>query len=77
MGQEYLDKIFEPFTRLHSRQSYEGTGIGLAICRRIITRYGGHLSVESELGQGTTFYLELPKKLEKLTTTSEGVLVEN
>lgn len=77
MGDEYLDKIFEPFTRLHSRQNYEGTGIGLAICRRITTRYGGQLRVESQIGEGTTFFLELPKKMKEYNAIPEGVLVEN
>lgn len=77
MKEEYLEKIFEPFTRLHSRQNYEGTGIGLAICKRITNRYGGQLRVESQIGEGTTFYLEFPKEVEKCIEVPEGVLVEN
>lgn len=55
------EAIFAPFKRLHSRRGYEGTGIGLAICRRIVTRHGGTIGAESELKKGSTFWLTLPK----------------
>ena len=58
---EYFDRIFQVFQRLHTRQEYRGTGIGLAICKKIIERHGGSIRVESEVGQGTTFYFTLPK----------------
>jgi signal transduction histidine kinase len=60
---EYHDKIFEPFRRLHGRD-IPGTGIGLAICQRIVERYGGRIWVESAVGSGATFRFTLPKALE-------------
>lgn len=57
---QYLDRIFKPFQRLHSREEYEGSGMGLAICRRIAERHGGTITATSTLGQGTTFIVILP-----------------
>lgn len=57
---EYNDKIFEVFKRLHTIDEYSGTGIGLAISRRIVERHGGNLWVESKLGEGSTFYFSMP-----------------
>lgn len=58
---ESLQRIFEIFQRLHRPEEYEGTGIGLAIVRKSIERMGGRVGVESELGQGSRFWLELPQ----------------
>ena len=55
----YHDKIFIPFKRLHGQQ-YPGSGVGLAICRRIVERFGGRIWVDSELGRGAIFYLYVP-----------------
>jgi PAS domain S-box-containing protein len=58
--EKYLDRIFTPFQRLHNRRDYAGTGMGLAICRRIIERHHGTLTAQSSPDEGSTFIVELP-----------------
>lgn len=59
-SEEYADKIFNIFQRLHNNKSYAGTGIGLALCKKIVDNHHGFITVKSERGKGTTFYIYLP-----------------
>ena len=60
--EKYLDRIFMPFQRLHGRFQYEGAGMGLAICRKILERHGGSITAKSVQGRGSTFIVTLPLK---------------
>ena len=58
---KYLQRIFGIFQRLHGRMEYEGTGVGLAVCRKIVERHGGEITAESQFGEGATFIVTLPR----------------
>lgn len=64
---KFANKIFIIFQRLHSKEQYPGTGIGLAICNKIIKQHHGELWIDAELGKGSTFYFTIPNNLEQIT----------
>ncbi len=57
---KYADQVFEVFKRLHGRDVYPGSGIGLALCKRIVENHQGHITAESQEGAGTDFHILLP-----------------
>ena len=58
--EKYLDRIFTVFQRLHGRTEYEGSGVGLAVCRKIVERHGGTITATSQEGNGAAFMVKLP-----------------
>lgn len=71
--QEYAERIFTPFQRLHGREEYDGTGMGLAICRKIVERHGGNIRADSNPGTGSTFIIMLPIKRDRVSKKNGGI----
>lgn len=78
IDEEYFDLIFQPFKRLHVSSEYEGSGIGLSICKKIVERHGGNIIVKSQPNQGTEFEICLPKntKIKEKVTLDEIPIVQ-
>ena len=68
---KYFHKVFKPFERLHSSDQYGGTGIGLAICAKVLSRHEGNILIESQPGQGSTFIITVPKILPKASSSKK------
>ncbi len=69
---KHTGTILKPFERLHGRTAYEGSGIGLAICDKIVERHGGFIDIESEPGNGTTFHISLPQDPDRYTPSQNN-----
>ncbi len=70
---EYHERIFEVFRRLHTMDKYKGTGVGLASCRKVVLRLGGSISIESKVGEGSTFHVDLPKDVRMVSASRRSL----
>jgi signal transduction histidine kinase len=71
IDQEHFKEIFNPFKRLHAHNEFEGTGLGLATCKKIVERHGGKIWCSSHVGEGTSFFFSLPVGERNETAISE------
>jgi len=72
---EYHERIFEVFRRLHTTDKYSGTGVGLAACRKVVLRLGGTISLESQVGEGATFHVDIPKDVRTVSASRRSLAV--
>jgi len=70
---EYHERIFEVFRRLHTTDKYSGTGVGLAACRKVVLRLGGTISLDSKVGEGSTFHVDLPKDVRTVSASRRSL----
>jgi light-regulated signal transduction histidine kinase (bacteriophytochrome) len=75
IGEEFVDKVFVIFQRLHAREVYGGTGIGLALCKKIVEHHGGTISIDTSYTAGTQFRFTLPVK--PLATADDNATVDD